>query len=133
MQRDSGTGTACPPTEVDAVAILKWRMEHTGTDSAPAGDTLTAYDFAMEEVGVASSKLARALLARTLTRGRGDSATLERECSEARLVYEKMIDLYPRVRLDDTQRASLLNELAVLRARLEECETREGSSQKTRR
>jgi len=38
------------------------------------------------------------------------------------LVYEKMIDLYPRVRLDDTQRASLLKELAVLRARLEECE-----------
>ena len=108
-------------------------MEHTGTDSAPTGDTLTAYDFAMEEVGVASSKLARALLARTLTRGRGDSATLDRECSEARLVYEKMIDLYPRVRLDDTQRASLLKELAVLRARLEECETREGGSEKTRR
>jgi hypothetical protein len=37
-----------------------------------------------------------------------------------------MIDLYPRVRLDDTQRASLLKELAVLRARLEECETQKG-------
>ena len=108
-------------------------MEHTGPDSAPAGDTLTAYEFAMEEVGVASSKLARALLARTLSRGRGDSAALERECSEARLVYEKMIDLYPRVRLDDTQRASLLKELAVLRARLEECEAQEGRSQPTRR
>jgi hypothetical protein len=108
-------------------------MEHTGTDKAPPGDTLTAYDFAMEEVGVASSKLARALLARTLTRGRGDSATLERECYEARLVYEKMIGLYPRVRLDDAQRASLLKELAVLRARLEECETQEGRSQPTRR
>ena len=103
-------------------------MEHTGTDRAPAGDTLSAYDFAMEEVSVASSKLARALLARTLARtrtaarSRVDSASLERECSEARLVYEKMIDLYPRVRLDDTQRASLLKELGLLRARLEECE-----------
>ena len=56
-------------------------MEPTGMASAPAGDTLTAYDFAMEEVGVASSKLARALLARTLTRGRGDSATLEASSS----------------------------------------------------
>ena len=33
-------------------------------DSVPGGETLTAYDFAMDEVGVASSKLARALLAR---------------------------------------------------------------------
>src|SRR6188508_1982068 len=101
-------------------------MEPTDTDSAPAGDTLSAYDFAMEEIRVASSKLARALLARTLARtrtvamsSRVDSASLYRECSDARLVYEKMIDLYPRVRLDDTQRASLLKELAVLRARLE--------------
>ena len=84
-------------------------MEPTRTDRDLGGDTLTAYEFAMEEVNVASSKLARALLARTLARGRDDSATLERECSEARLVYEKMIDLYPRVRLDDTQRASLFS------------------------
>ena len=75
-------------------------MEHTGTDNP--GTTLTAYKFALEEVRVASFKLARAFLARTLTRGKGDSAALERECSEARSVYEKMIDLYPRVRLDDT-------------------------------
>jgi hypothetical protein len=57
----------------------------------------------------------------------------ERECTQARLVYEKMIDLYPRVRLDDAQRASLLKELAVLRARLEEYEAQEGRSQPTRR
>ena len=53
--------------------------------------------------------------------------------STGRLVYEKMIDLYPRVRLDDTQRASLLKELAVLRARLEECEAQDGRSQPIRR
>ena len=115
-------------------------MEPTDPDSAPAGDTLSAYDFAMEEIRVASAKLARALLARTLARtrtvamsSRVDSASLDRECSDARLVYEKMIDLYPRVRLDDTQRASLLKELAVLRARLEEYEAQDGRSQPIRR
>jgi hypothetical protein len=48
----------------------------------------------------------------------------DRECAEAQRVYDKMIDLYPRVRLDNTQRASLLRELALLRSRLEECEGR---------
>ena len=38
-------------------------MEHPGTDN-PGDHTLTAYEFAVGEVGVASSKLARALLAR---------------------------------------------------------------------
>jgi hypothetical protein len=108
-------------------------MEPTRTDRDLGGDTLTAYEFAMEEVSVASSKLARALLARTLARGKDDSGTLERECSEARLVYEKMIDLYPRVRLDDTQRASLLQELALLRSRLEECEGHQGKARTIRR
>jgi hypothetical protein len=93
-------------------------MEPPRTDNALGGDTLTAFEFAVEEIRTASSKLARALLSRTLTRG----TTPERECSEARAVYDKMIGLYPRVRLDDTQRASLLQELAVLRSRLEECE-----------
>jgi len=106
-------------------------MEPTGIDSAPSGDTLTAYEFAMEEVRGASSKLGRALLARTLTRGH--SATPERECSEARLIYDKMIHMYPRVRLDATQRASLLKELAVLRSRLEECEDDAGEGRSIRR
>jgi len=96
-------------------------MEHTGTDSVFDGDTLTAHEFAVEEVRIASAKLARALLARTLKRG--DATATEKECSDARSVYEKMIHLYPRVRLDDTQRASLLKELGLLRVRLEECET----------
>ena len=93
----------------------------------------------MEEIRVASAKLARALLARTLARtrtvalSRVDSTSLDRERSDARLVYEKMIDLYLRLRLDDTQRASfLLKELGVLRARLEEREA-QGRPQPTRR
>ena len=106
-------------------------MEPTRTDSALSGDTLTAYEFAMAEVRVASSNLARALLARALSRNH--SAKLEREAlsvydgmikeySEARSVYDKMIGLYPRVRLAAAQRDSLLEELALLRSRLEECE-----------
>jgi hypothetical protein len=58
-------------------------MEPVSTDSTTGGDTLTAYDFAMEEVGIASSNLARALLARVLARG----AMPDRECAEARSGY----------------------------------------------
>ena len=81
------------------------------------GDTVTAYDFAMEEVRAGSSKLAQALLARTLKKG----PLPEKECTEARRIYDKMIELYPRIRLDESQRAEFLQELAVLRARIEEC------------
>ena len=88
-------------------------MEHAGTDTA--GDTLTAYDFAMEEVIAASSKLTRALAS-------GDGTTTKKECSYAWSVYEKMIELYPRVRFDTSQRASFLKELRLLRSRLEACE-----------
>ena len=105
-------------------------MELTRTDSVARGDTLTPYDFAMEEVTRASSLLAHALLARTLERA--DAATTEKECSDARSVYERMIHLYPRVRLDATQRASLLKELGLLRSRLEECKADERKSQLTR-
>jgi len=113
-------------------------MEPTRTEKASGGEALTAYDFAMEDIRVVSSKLARALLARTLARtrtvalSRVDSTSLDRERSDARLVYEKMIDLYLRLRLDDTQRASFLKELGVLRARLEEREA-QGRPQPTRR
>jgi hypothetical protein len=113
-------------------------MEPTRTEKASGGEALTAYDFAMEEIRVASSKLARALLARTLARtrtvalSRVDSTSLDRERSDARVVYEKMIDLYQRVRLDAAQRASFLKELAVLRARLEECDAGRNSRQSNR-
>ena len=59
-------------------------MELTRTDSVARGDTLTAYDFAMDEVTGASSKLAHALLACTLKRA--DVATVEQEYSNARSV-----------------------------------------------
>jgi hypothetical protein len=101
-------------------------MEQTRTDSVSRDDTLTAYEFAMEEVRVASSKLARTLES-------GDPTMTERECSDARSVYEEMIHLYPRVRLDATQRASLLKQLAVLRSQLEACKADEGKFHTTRR
>src|SRR5688572_25029313 len=96
-------------------------MEHTRMDSVNRDVTLTAYDFAMEEVTDASARLAHALLART--QRRADAITTEQECSKARSVYEKMIHLYPRVRLDAAQRASLLKEMGLLRSRLEECKS----------
>lgn len=91
------------------------------TEPLVTGDTVTAYDFAMEEIRVGSSKLAQALLARALKKG----PMPEKECIEARRIYDKMIDLYPRIRIDESQRAALLQELAVLRARIEECEHNE--------
>ena len=94
-------------------------MELARTDSVLGDVTLTAYDFAIEEVTDASSKLARALSDRT--KNRADAIAIEQECSDARSVYERMIDLYPRVRLDAGQRTSLLKELALLRSRVEEC------------
>ena len=106
-------------------------MELTRTDSAARGDTLTAYDFAMEEVMGASSKLAQTLSAATVKSR--DAAKVEQECSNARAVYERMIHLYPRVRLDAVQRASLLKELGILRSRLEACEADERTSQPARR
>ena len=106
-------------------------MELTRRDSVARGDTLTPYDFAMEEVTDASSRLAHALSART--QRRADATTIEQECSKARLVYERMIHLYPRVRLDATQRVSLLKELGLLRSRLEECKSGPRKSQPTRR
>jgi len=57
-------------------------MELARTDSVARGDTLTAYDFAMDEVTGASSKLAHTLLARTLKRA--DVATIEQEYSNAK-------------------------------------------------
>ena len=133
-----GHGTAYGRESTAPFSRLVDVMEPTRTEKASGGEALTAYDFAMEEIRVASSKLARALLARTLARtrtvalSRVDSTSLDRERSDARLVYEKMIDLYLRLRLDDTQRASFLKELGVLRARLEEREA-QGRPQPTRR
>ena len=133
-----GHGTAYGRESTAPFSRLVDVMEPTRTEKASGGEALTAYDFAMEDIRVVSSKLARALLARTLARtrtvalSRVDSTSLDRERSDARLVYEKMIDLYLRLRLDDTQRASFLKELGVLRARLEECEA-QGRPQPTRR
>lgn len=106
-------------------------MELTRTDSAPRSVTLTAYDFAMEEVAAASSRLAHALSARP--KKRGDATPIEQECADARSVYERMLHLYPRVRLDDAQRASLLKELGLLRSSLKKCEAQEARSRPSRR
>ena len=92
-------------------------VEIPRTDGALDGDTLTPYDFAMDEVGAVSSNLARALLARKAT------GTLpEAECAEARRVYDKVISLYWKLRVDASQRELLRHELDVLKFRLEACD-----------
>lgn len=87
-------------------------------DGALGDETWTPYDFAIEEIGIVSANLSRALLARTLTKG----AMPERECAEARRVYDKLNDLHPRLRLATTERATLVGELALLRSQLKECD-----------
>ena len=101
-------------------------MEHARMDSVQTDDTLTAYDFAMAEVTDASSRLARSV-------NRADPVTTEQECSNARSVYDRMIHLYTRVRLDTGQRASLLKEMGLLRSQLEKCKSDARTSQPIRR
>ena len=74
----------------------------------------------MEQVNLALLGLARALTA-------DDPATIEQECSEAWVAYRTMVRLYPKLQLDPTQRDSLLGQMALLRSRLDECETAVGS------
>lgn len=59
-------------------------MELTRTDSVARGDTLTAYDFAMDEVTGASSKLAHALLACTGKQIRPRARSGWRSCASGR-------------------------------------------------
>jgi hypothetical protein len=106
-------------------------MELEGTDSVLGGGTLTPYEFAMEQLADASSKLGSALLARTLNKSK--QASVDRECSDARLVYERVMHLIPRVRLDPPQRRALLDALELLQARLEECEPDENARSDIRR
>ena len=106
-------------------------MGQARMDSVQTDVTLTAYDFAMEEVTDASSRLAHALLARSLDRA--DPVTTEEECSNARSVYDRMILLYTKVRLDAAQHASLLNEMGRLRSQLEKCTSDAPKSVPTRR
>ena len=110
-------------------------MEPTRTESALGGDTLTPYDFAMEEVATASTRLTQALAAQLSARAldRNEPDSVEQACSDARLVYERIVGLYPRVRLDPVQRASLLDALGRLRSRLEECEDDDGKAGAHRR
>jgi hypothetical protein len=84
-------------------------------DGTLGDDTMTPYEFAMEEVNLALLRLADAFTA-------DDPTTTEQECSEARLVYRRMVHVYPKLQLEPTQRDSLLGQMALLRGRLEECE-----------
>jgi hypothetical protein len=78
-------------------------------------DTLTPYEFAMEDVNEALLKIARALTA-------DDPDVTAQECSEVRLAYRRIKHLCPKLRLDPAQRDSLFGQLSLLETRLAECE-----------
>jgi len=78
-------------------------------------DTLTPYEFAMEDVNVALLRVARALAA-------DDPDITAQECSEVRLTYRRIKHLCPKLRLEPEQRDSLFGQLSLLESRLEECE-----------
>lgn len=80
-------------------------------------DTLTPYQFSMEEIGLGLSRLTEALATH-------DTNTIAQACSEAHLVYRRMVHLYPKLQLDPTKRDSLLAQLSRLRSRIDECERR---------
>ena len=73
------------------------------------------FEFAMEEVGTALSRLGDAFAT-------DDPITRERACYEGRWVYRSMADLYPKLQLDSTQRDSLVRQLVLLRSRVKERE-----------
>jgi hypothetical protein len=82
------------------------------------GDTLTPYDFVMEEVDLALARLTHASKAGNLT-------IAEQHRSQARASFRRLVDLYPRLRLAPAERDSLLEQLAILSSRLEESEGRQ--------
>ena len=90
-------------------------MSHS--EDSLGDDTLTPYQFSMEEIGLGLSRLTEALAT-------DDTNTIAKACSEARLVYRRMVHLYPKLQLDPTKRDSLLEQLSLLRWRIEECEGR---------
>ena len=90
-------------------------MSHS--EDSLGDDTLTPYQFSMEEIGLGLSRLTEALAT-------DDTNTIAQACSEARLVYRRMVHLYPKLQLDPTKRDSLLALLSRLRSRIDECDRR---------
>ena len=89
----------------------------SNSEDSVGDDTLTPYQFSMEEIGLGLSRLTEALAT-------DDTSTIARACPEARLVYRRMVHLYPKLQLDPTKRDSLLAQLSRLRSRIDECERR---------
>ena len=78
-------------------------------------DTLTPYEFAMEDVNGALLRVEHALTT-------DDPGVTAHEFSEVRLTYRRIKHLCPKLRLEPAQRDSLFGQLSLLEIRLEECE-----------
>ena len=87
----------------------------TPSTSTLGDETLSPYEFAMEEVSLALSQVTHVLTA-------GEPDAIERECPKARLAYQRLMQMHRGLRLQSSQRDSLLRQLALLRSRIEECE-----------
>jgi hypothetical protein len=119
--RPCRTGAAGSPRRLGGAGGNGPKPFNVHTDSTPGDDTLTTYEFVIEEVNLALLRLARALSA-------DDPTTIEQECAEAWGVYRGMVHLYPKLQLEPTQRDSLLGQMTLLRSRLEECEGRRSTA-----
>jgi hypothetical protein len=76
---------------------------------------MTPYDFVMEEVTLAILRVADALTA-------NEPFAIAQESADARRVYRDMRELYPKLQLRATERDSLLGQMSLLRAQLNQCE-----------
>jgi hypothetical protein len=69
----------------------------------------------MEELDIALARLTHASKA-------GNPTIAEEQLSKARASYRGLQDLHPKLRLDPSERDALLEQLAILRDRLEQAE-----------
>jgi len=76
---------------------------------------MTSYDLVMDEMTLAITRVADALLA-------NEPVAIAQECTDARSVYRDIRDLYPKLQLRATERESLLAQMSLLRSHLNQCE-----------
>jgi hypothetical protein len=79
------------------------------------GTPQTPYDFAFEEVTLAILRLMDALASH-------DPVAIKRECTEARRAHRSMLDLYPKLQLNPSERDLLVGQLDLLRILIKQCE-----------
>ncbi|MET0988271.1 MAG: hypothetical protein ABW034_22960 [Steroidobacteraceae bacterium] len=80
-------------------------------------DAANDYEALLAEIDLAESRLARAVSSDV-------PSTAEHEYIKAREAYRRVVELHPSLDLPPFQRDALMQQLALLRSHLEECEGR---------